>query len=274
LIVSGATDVGLWITKGFQDPQKIIWTGRIGGFDKIVKAGDELSLMAGATLANASPHLADIHFDIGEIMRRFGSAQVRASGTVGGSIANGSPIGDLAPCLIALGADVELRKGDDIRSMPLERFFIAYRKQDRAPGEYVRRLIVPALSAASQFRAYKISKRFDEDISAVLGAFNLTIDGRRVVSARIAYGGMAGTPARAFATEQACVGVDLDDATTWTAALDAVARDFAPLTDMRASAAYRSLVARNLLRKALIEIAGAAQSQTRIAHRGWAHAAE
>ncbi len=274
LILSGATDVGLWITKGFQDPRKIIWTGRIDGFDAITRDGDDLSVMAGAKLSDAAPRLADIHFDLGEVMRRFGSTQVRASGTVGGNIANGSPIGDLAPCLIALGARVELRRGDDIRLLSLEKFFIAYRKQDRLPDEYVRRVIVPGLAAGSDFRAYKISKRFDEDISAVLGAFHLTLDGRRVAAARIAYGGMSGVPARAAMTEQACIGVELDNEATWDAALDAVARDFTPLSDMRASAAYRSLVARNLLRKAFIEIGGAREESTRLAHRGRTHAAE
>lgn len=274
LIVSGATDVGLWITKGLRDPRKIIWTGRIAGFDAVDRGVEGLSLMAGVRLDKAAPALAAVHADLGEIMRRFGSTQVRASGTVGGSIANGSPIGDLAPCLIALGGRVELRKGNSARELPLEDFFIAYRKQDRAPGEFVRRLTVPALAPSSAFRAFKISKRFDEDISAVLGAFHLMLDGRRVAAARIAYGGMAGTPARARKTEAACVGLDLDAESTWSVALDALAADYAPLSDMRASSAYRSLVARNLLRKSLMEIGGADIEKTRIARRGWAHAAE
>ena len=274
LIVSGATDVGLWITKGLRDPRKIIWTGRIAGFDSMARDASGLSLMAGVRLDQAAPALAAVHPDLGEIMRRFGSTQVRASGTVGGSIANGSPIGDLAPCLIALGGRVELRKGRDTRELPLEDFFIAYRKQDRGAGEFVRRLIGPALAPHSAFRAFKISKRFDEDISAVLGAFHFTLDGRRVQSARIAYGGMAGTPARARHAEAACAGLDLDSEPSWAAALDALAADYTPLSDMRASSAYRALVARNLLRKALMEIAGADLATTRLARRGWSHAAE
>ena len=274
LILSGATDVGLWITKGLQDPQKIIWTGRVAGFDVIDATDTQLTLGAGATHQDALPYLADIHPDLGEMMRRFGSTQVRASGTVGGSIANGSPIGDLAPCLIALGATLDLRFGDTARSIPLEDFFIAYRKQDRAPGELVTGVHVSLLDGNSAFRAYKVSKRFDEDISAVLGAFRFTLEGRKVSAARIAYGGMAATPARARKTEAACVGINLDDASTWTAALDAMAQDYSPLSDMRASAAYRSLVARNLLKKALLEVAGASQSDTRVRPGGLVHAAE
>ncbi len=274
LIVSGATDVGLWITKGFQDPARIIWTGRIAGFDAIAHSSDSVTIAAGATLQSVAPVLADVHFDLGEILRRFGSTQVRASGTIGGNIANGSPIGDLAPCLIALGADIELRHKSGSRRFPLEDFFLAYRKQDCREGEYVARLHVPKLKSTSAFRAFKISKRFDEDISAVLGAFHFQIEGHKVLSARIAFGGMAGTPARAKASEAACIGIDLESETSWMAALDALARDYTPLSDMRASSTYRSLVARNLLKKALLEIGATATSQTRIAHRGWTHAAE
>ena len=274
LILSGSTDVGLWITKGFQDPRKIIWTGRAEGFDIISHDDASLVLGAGVTHQDALPHLAAIHPDLGEIMRRFGSTQVRASGTVGGSIANGSPIGDLAPCLIALGASVELRLRETLRSLPLENFFIAYRKQDRAPGELVASLTVPGLGSEHGFRAYKVSKRFDEDISAVLGAFRFTLAGRKITQARIAFGGMAGTPARAAKTEAACTAIDLDDQSTWAAAIDAMGQDYAPLSDLRASSAYRQIVAKNLLRKALIEVAGTDQGSTRLRPGGLVHAAE
>ncbi len=257
VLLGGATDVGLWITKRFRDLKKIIWLGRVRGFDAISSGPDGLRIGAGATLADAAPHLNALHPDIGALMSRFGSAQVRASGTVGGNIANGSPIGDLAPALIALGARVELRKGPATRSLALEDFFIAYGKQDRAPSEYVSALIAPPLAAGRAYRAFKVSKRFDEDISAVMGAFGLELDGRRVASARIAYGGMAATPKRAAEAERAIVGADLDDPTTWGAARAAIARDYQPLTDMRASAAYRAEVAANLLTRALIEISGA-----------------
>jgi xanthine dehydrogenase small subunit len=270
ILVGGATDVGLWITKMLRDPRKIIWLGRVAGLDRMESSTEGLDIYATTSLDHAMPKLAELHGDLGEVMRRFGSAQVRMSGTVGGNIANGSPIGDLPPALIALGANLELRHGQVSRTLPLEAFFIAYGKQDRAKGEYVRRVHVPRLKANQHYRAFKVSKRFDEDISAVMSAFRFTLEGRGVVEARIAYGGMAATPKRASAAEQALIGADLDDPNSWSAAIAAIGVDYAPLTDMRATSAYRSRVAANLLRKALLEVAGA-RSATRI---GDLHAAE
>ena len=275
LILSGATDVGLWITKALQTPPKIIWLGRLRGAFTAIDAGDKaLSLGAGLTLADAITPLVSIHPDFAEIMRRFGSAQVRASGTIGGSLANGSPIGDLAPCLIALGAEIELRRGSELRRLPLDAFFIAYKKQDRRPGEYLRRIIIPRPAPDREFRAYKVSKRFDEDISAVLGAFHIGLAGRHVIFARIAFGGMAGTPARALQTEMAAIGIDLDEPATWASALAEISNDYAPIDDARASAGYRSLIARNLFLKTLMEIAGIPAEITRISGFEVPHAAE
>jgi xanthine dehydrogenase small subunit len=211
--------------------------------------------------------LAGLDPDLGEVMRRFGSVQVRVAGTVGGSIANGSPIGDLAPPFIALGARLELRRNDRLRTLPLEDFFLAYRKQDRQPGEFVRRVIVDKLRPGEAFRCFKVAKRFDEDISAVLGAFKLRLEGRRIAAARLAYGGMAGVPKRAAGAERAIAGASLDDVASWQPALSAVGGDFQPLSDHRASASYRSAVARNLLRKALIELASGDTRETRIVGR-------
>jgi xanthine dehydrogenase small subunit len=274
-LVAGCTDVGLWITKGLMDLPKVIWLGRVAGLDRLEDGPDALQIGATVTHADAHGVLAAVDPDLGELMRRFGSWQVRASGTVGGNIANGSPIGDLAPALIALGATVELRQGQHLRSLPLERFFLAYRMQDRQPGEFVRRLTVPKLGARDVFRCFKVTKRFDEDISAVMGAFRLTLDGRRIAAARVAYGGMAVTPKRAAETEAALAGALLDQPSTWDEALTAIARDFQPITDQRASAAYRTLVARNLLFKALTEIASGDTRETRlVGHRETLQAAE
>jgi xanthine dehydrogenase small subunit len=266
-LVAGCTDVALWITKGMAELEKIIWLGRVAGMDRIDDSAEALVIGATATHAQAYAVLNGIDADLGEIMRRFGSAQVRASGTVGGNLANGSPIGDLAPALIALGADLELRRGETVRTIPLETFFIAYRQQDRAPGEYVRRVSVPKLKEDEVFRAYKVSKRFDEDISATLGAFKLTLDGRRISAARVAFGGMAGIPKRASETERALVGLSLDDPSSWGEALAAIGRDYQPLDDHRASAAYRATVARNLVFKALSETASGQTRATRIVGR-------
>jgi xanthine dehydrogenase small subunit len=270
-LVAGATDVGLWITKQLRDLKRIIGLGRVGGLDAIGNSPNRpLSLGAGVTLAEATPLLAAIHPDLGELMRRFGSTQVRVSGTVGGNIANGSPIGDLAPALIALGGQVVLRRGAATRNLPLEDFFIAYGKQDRAPGEFVLALEAPRLSDGQHYRALKVSKRFDEDISAVMMAVRLDLEGRRIAGARVAFGGMAATPKRAASAEKALIGVSLDERPAWRAARAALSSDFTPLTDHRASAAYRMTVAANLVEKALIEIAGAS-APTRI---GALHAAE
>jgi xanthine dehydrogenase small subunit len=214
--------------------------------------------------------LGAIHPDLSEMLRRFGSKQVRASGTVGGNIANGSPIGDLAPALIALGGRVVLRNSARTRVMPLEDFFIAYGKQDREPGEFVLAVEAPPLAAHQRYRAFKVSKRFDEDISAVMLAVRVDLDGGRIVGARVACGGMAATPKRAENAERALAGANLDQPASWEAARAALSKDFTPLTDMRASAAYRMTVAANLLEKALIEISGAG-APTRI---GMLHAAE
>src|SRR5574337_975329 len=255
-LVSGATDVGLWITKQLRDPRRVIWLGRVAGLDAVEDQGKTLSIGAGVTLADASPLLAKVHPDLGEIMRRFGSMQVRSSGTVGGTIANGSPIGDLAPALMALGGRVVLRKGDAVRAVPLEDFFIAYGKQDRAPGEFVLSVEAPRLLEGQHYRALKVSKRFDEDISAVMLGARMEIEDGRIVAARVAYGGMAATPKRAANAEKALAGKLLDDRPGWSSALHALEKDFAPLTDQRATAAYRMAVAKNVLEKALVEMAG------------------
>ncbi len=264
VLVAGATDVGLWITKKLQLLPKIIWLGRVRGLDAIEDASDAVTFGATVTHEAAIPHLAAIDPDLGELMRRFAGTQIRAVGTIGGNIANASPIGDMPPALIALGATLTLQNGAARRDLALEDFFIAYGRQDRAAGEFVRSVQVPKLTAGERFRCYKISKRFDQDISAVMGAFKFTLAGSRIESVRIAFGGMAATPKRARQTEAALAGADLTNAASWNPALTAIAIDYTPITDQRASAEYRRDVARALLRKALIEVGGTPTQQTRI----------
>jgi xanthine dehydrogenase small subunit len=264
VLVGGATDVGLWITKKLETLPKIIWLGRVRGLDAIDDARDSVTIGATATHEAAIPSLAAIDPDLGELMRRFAGKQVRTVGTIGGNIANGSPIGDTPPALIALGATLTLQKGDAERDLALEDFFVAYGKQDRAPGEFVRSVRVPKLKDEERFRCYKISRRFDQDISAVMGAFKFMLDGTRIASARMAFGGMAATPKRAQHAEAAIAGADLANEASWEPALTAVEGDFTPITDQRASAAYRRGMARALLRKALVETGGAATHNTRI----------
>ncbi|MGL4322888.1 MAG: xanthine dehydrogenase small subunit [Beijerinckiaceae bacterium] len=262
-LIGGATDFGLRLTKALIEPGKIIWLGRIGSLAKIKSTHAGLDIGGATPLAHVADALGVLHPDLSEIMQRFGSMQVRASGTAGGNIANGSPVGDLAPLLMALGADIELRRGHHTRRIPLETFFLGYKKQDRAADEYLARIIVPALQAHEQYRAFKVSKRRDEDISTVCLAVKFSLAGRSIVSARLACGAMAAIPARAPATEAALCGLSLDDAPGWDAAIEALAIDFSPLSDQRASASYRMTTAQNLLRKALIELAQPA-SATRL----------
>jgi xanthine dehydrogenase small subunit len=267
-IVAGATDVGLWVTKQLRALPKIVWLGRVAGLGTIEETPAGVRIGATATYEAAAAAMAAIDPDLGSLWRRIGSKQVRHSGTVGGNIANGSPIGDTPPALIALGATLELRRGDAVRRLPLEDFFLAYGRQDRAPGEVVVAVEVPRLGPSDAFRCYKISKRFDQDISAVMAAIRLTLEDGLIACARIAFGGMAGVPKRAAAAEAALAGARPADPALPGAVRAALAADFKPLDDMRASAAYRLDVAGSLLEKALLEIAGTPTTATRVfAHR-------
>ncbi|PTM38776.1 xanthine dehydrogenase small subunit [Bosea sp. 124] len=252
-LVAGATDVGLWVTKGMQRLDPVLYLGRIEALRVVEDLGDHLRIGAMATHAEVRPALAALSPQLDELMRRFGGEQVRNAGTIGGNIANGSPIGDLPPALIAMGAMLVLRRGAERRTIPLEAFFLDYRKQDRREGEFVEAVIVPKPAPDALLHVSKISKRFDEDISAVCGAFLLKIgsDGR-IAEARLAYGGMAGIPKRGAAAESALIGQSWGD-TAVAAAIAALPGDFSPLSDMRASASYRLSVAGNLLRRFLIE---------------------
>ncbi|TAJ34208.1 xanthine dehydrogenase small subunit [Bosea sp. (in: a-proteobacteria)] len=256
-LVAGATDVGLWVTKQMKRLDTVIHPGRIEALRVITDAGDHLRFGAMASHVDVREALAPLSPQLDEMMRRFGGEQVRNAGTIGGNIANGSPIGDLPPALIALGATLVLarngRAGLERRSIPLESFFLDYRKQDRRPGEFVEAVMVPKLAPEMPFHVSKVSKRFDEDISAVCGAFRLTLAGDGLIAeARLAYGGLAGIPKRAKAAEAALTGQVFDEAAV-SAAIATLSQDFTPLDDMRASAAYRLKVAGNLLRRFLIE---------------------
>lgn len=256
VLVAGATDVGLWVTKQHRDLPVLIDVSRVADLSMVEEAGGRFYFGAAVTHRAALEALARIHPSLGAMMRRFAGAQVRNAGTVGGNIANGSPIGDLPPALIALDARLHLRRGDDARSLPLEDFFLAYGRQDRAAGEFVAAVEVPELSSDERFGCYKVSKRSDSDISAVLAAFRLRLAGDGTVAeARLAYGGMAGTPARARAAEAALIGRPFDAAAV-AAAQAALAQDFTPLTDMRASAQYRLTVAGNLIERFRLELSG------------------
>ncbi|MDV6225513.1 xanthine dehydrogenase small subunit [Nitratireductor aquimarinus] len=255
-IVAGATDVGLWVTKFMRDIAPVVFIGGLDGLQEIREQDGVISIGAGVSYTGAFELLAKRIPALGALIDRIGGEQVRNMGTIGGNIANGSPIGDTPPPLIALGATLTLRRGSARRTIPLEDFFIDYGKQDRVPGEFVEAVHVPVPDAASRFAVWKISKRRDEDITAVLGAFDLRIADGRVEAARIAYGGMAATPKRAKAVEAALTGKAWTQETV-EAALSAYDDDFQPISDMRASADYRMMAAKNLLRRYFLESTGA-----------------
>jgi xanthine dehydrogenase small subunit len=256
-VLAGATDVGVWVTKQLRRLDSVVWLGRIDDLARIEEDEGAIRIGAGATWRDALPVLGRLWPDFGEVLRRFGGVQVRNAATVGGNVANGSPIGDSMPCLIALGAEVLLRRGRERRRLPLEELYLAYGVQAREPGEFVEGVVVPKPEAGDLFRAYKISKRFDQDISAVCAALRLRFDKDVVADARLAFGGMAPTPKRAATAEAALIGRRWDEEAAQTAAT-ALADDFSPIDDMRASGGYRLAVARNLLRRAALDSAAPA----------------
>jgi xanthine dehydrogenase small subunit len=251
-LLAGGTDVALWVTKQHRDLDTLIYVGEVEELRRLEATDTHLEIGAGVTYTDAMAALGAQWPDFGELIRRLGSVQIRNSGTIGGNVANGSPIGDSMPALIALGAEVVLRKGTARRSMALEDFYLDYRKTALQPGELVELIRVPVPQAGQQFHCYKISKRFDQDISALLGAFNIRLANGRVADVRIAYGGMAAIPKRVSACEQALRGRPWTEATI-ARGREALAREFGPISDMRASAAYRLLAAQNLLTKFHIE---------------------
>lgn len=247
-IVAGATDVGLWVTKQLRDLGPTVFIGDIADLRQIEETGEALTLGAAVRYSEAREALARLHPDLGELVRRIGGVQVRNAGTIGGNIANGSPIGDMPPALIALGAELRLRRGSERRTLPLEDYFLSYGKQDRAHGEFVESVRIPRPTSGMLIRIVKLSKRFDSDISGVCGAFALRIEAGVVAEARVAFGGMAGIPARAPGCEAALTGRPWTEANV-EAAAQALANDYAPLDDLRGSADYRRKVAANLLRR-------------------------
>ena len=221
-----------------------------------------MAIGASVTLSQLHKAVAKKYPSFAELIRRYGSTQVRNAATIGGNIANGSPIGDSPPALIALGAQLYLRRGDDFRNMALEDFFIAYGKQDRREGEFVIGIAIP--EQPDNLKCYKISKRFDQDISTLCGCFNITRKGDTVTDARIAFGGMAATPKRASAVETALIGQPWTQDTI-TTAMAKFAVDYQPISDARASATYRAQTAQNLLQRYYDETQGHATNVLEVA---------
>jgi xanthine dehydrogenase small subunit len=246
-LLAGSTDVGLWVTKQFRDLGDILYIGNVAELKTIERDAQTLTIGAAVTLEDAYAALAADYPEVAELWTRFASLPIRNAGTLGGNVANGSPIGDSMPALLALDAQVVLRHGPASRTLPLDAFYLGYQKTALKAGEFVAALRVPRPAGNLRFRTYKVSKRYDQDISAVCAAFALHLgDDGAIQAARIAFGGMAATPKRAAQTEAVLNGATWNESTA-RQAMNALVADYQPLTDMRASSAYRLKVARNLL---------------------------
>ncbi|MGY6704205.1 xanthine dehydrogenase small subunit [Roseinatronobacter sp.] len=254
-IIAGATDVGLWVTKFLRDLPLAVFIGHLDDLRRVDETCDALHLGALVSYAQAHAPLCQHFPHMARYWDRIAGWQVRAMGTLGGNIANGSPIGDTPPPFIALGARLVLRHGDARRDMPLEDFFLDYGKQDLRAGEFVETVILPKPAPNTLHAAYKISKRRDEDISAVAAGFALTVENGTITGARVAFGGMAATPKRAAHAEAALTGQPFS-MDSFQRAADALPQDFTPLTDMRASAEYRMLAAQNLFTRFWLDANG------------------
>ena len=248
VLLAGSTDVGLWVTKQMRPLRDIIYLGHVDALQTVGEADGMLEIGAGVTLDDAYRAICVHYAQLGDMWARFASLPIRNAGTLGGNVANGSPIGDSMPWMIALGSEVILRGPGGERTLALEDLYLGYQQKDLRPDEFVRAVRVPLPQPGLAFRTYKLAKRFDQDISAVCAAFAFTLDGDIIQSARIAFGGMAATPKRAAHTEALLAGRVWNDATV-TAAMAALANDYVPLSDMRASSGYRMQAAQNLMRR-------------------------
>ncbi len=251
-VVAGATDVGLWVSKKMVDIGPAVFIAGLDDLDYIVDAGARLRVGAGASYARLLSVIEEHVPQLGAYLQRIGGAQVRAMGTIGGNIANGSPIGDMAPALIPLQATVKLRSVAGLRELPLEAFFVSYGKQDLRPGEFLEEVEFLKPSEAARYGVYKLSKRRDEDISTVAAGFWLEEQNGQVAAARLAFGGMAGVPKRAHHAEGALIGKPWDEEHV-RAGMVAMEADFDPLSDARGSAEYRMKAAQNMLLRFYLE---------------------
>jgi len=252
LVLAGGTDVGLWVTKQLRDLPSIVYLGEVAELREVRRDATGIVVGAAVSLTKAWGELVAVFPELAEQALRFGSPPVRNSGTLCGNLANGSPIGDGIPILIALGAELELRRGAEMRRLPLDEFYLGYQRKALAPGEFVASVRVPPPAPGQWVASYKVSKRFDQDISAISAAFVVRVEDGRVAAARIAFGGMAAVAARAPLTEAALLGAAWNSSSIDAAAAN-IADDFRPLTDMRASSAYRLQAAGNLLRRFYFE---------------------
>lgn len=261
-LLAGGTDLALEVTQFHRELPVMIYVGHIEAMKQVEVGAEYIEIGAATPLSDCYAALSQEYPDFGELLHRFASLQIRNQGTLGGNIGNASPIGDAPPLLIALGAQVVLRQGNRSRTLAIEDYFLDYKVTARQEAEFIEKVLVPRRQHDQAFRAYKVSKRLDDDISAVCAAFNLGINDDVIHSARVAFGGMAAIPKRAAACEAVLQGQ------AWSQALieqacTALVDDFSPLSDFRASKEYRLLIAQNLLRKFFLELQ-APEVETRV----------
>ncbi len=254
-ILAGGTDIGLWVTKQHRELDTVVYVGEVEGFADIRESDAHLEIGGAATFSDAMPAILEHYPLLDELLRRFASPPIRNTATLGGNVANGSPIGDSMPALMAAGASIVIRSAAGSRELALDDFYHDYQVNDLRPGEFIERIRLPLPASNARLYCYKLSKRFDQDISAVCVAYRLELEDDCVKSIRIACGGLAATVKRATRTERAMTGRPWTEDTI-AEGMAAFARDFEPITDMRASAAYRLRSAQNLLRRLYLETCG------------------
>ncbi len=248
VILAGGTDIGIWVTKQYRDLKTIIFIGNVAELMSAIVTPDYIDIGAAVSFTDAMPLIIDHYPGLEELFLRFASPPIRNAATLGGNIANGSPIGDSMPALLALDSLLVLRKGTKSRRVSLNDFYIGYQQTILKPGEFIERILIPLPREHVNVASYKVSKRFDQDISSICVAYWLQLEGSTVTGIRVACGGMAEIPKRAIACEQAIIGKEWTEETI-ALAMNALDEDYTPITDLRASAAYRRLVCRNLLQR-------------------------
>jgi xanthine dehydrogenase small subunit len=251
-LVAGGTDLCLEFTQFLQDVKILVHTGRALDMAQVSLTDDNLELGASVTYSQAADHLVALYPDVKELIERLGSLQIRNQATIAGNIGNASPIGDMPPVLIALGAKLVLRRGKETRVVAVEDYFVKYKVTILQPSEFIEKIIIPRPKPDTQFKVYKISKRLEDDISATCGAFNLRVQNGIVTNIVIAFGGMAEIPKRASYCEQALLNQAWNTQTV-ERAIEQIVQDFSPISDFRASAEYRLSVSQNMLRRLLLE---------------------
>ncbi len=252
-LVAGGTDLALSVTQNLATIESLVYLGDVVELHTIENNADEFIIGSAVPYSEFTPMLHDEYHELGEMIERIGSRQIRNNGTLGGNIGNASPIGDMPPALIALGADITLQRGDVERKIALEDFFVDYKKTVLKAAEFIKNIYIPKAKTGQVLKLYKISKRIDDDISAVLAAFFFEINDNVVTNVRIAFGGMAGIPMRAKQCETALLNKAFNRENI-SAAQQALTQDFQPMSDVRASDKYRMKVAQNLLQKCYLEL--------------------